>query len=90
MSNLPHYPKCNSEYTYEDGNMFIFPECANEWSRDAAVEADDTECISRDANGNVLNDSDTVAVIKDLQVRGSSSAVKIGAMQLKSRFVRKA
>lgn len=113
MSNLPHCPKCNSEYVYEDGNMFVCPECAHEWSQEVVVEGDENERIIRDANGNVLNDGDTVAVIKDLKVKGSSSVVKIGtkvknirlvdgdhdidckidgigAMQLKSRFVKKA
>ena len=76
MSDLPHCPQCNSEYAYEDGNMLICPECAHEWSRDAA-DADDGEKTIRDSNGNVLADGDTVSVIKDLKVKGSSSVVKV-------------
>jgi len=78
MSDLPHCPECNSEYSYEDGNMLICPECAHEWSKDAAVDNEDAERVFKDANGNVLQDGDTVTVIKDLKVKGSSSVVKVG------------
>ena len=112
MSNLPNCPKCGSEYTYEDGAMYICPECGNEWSQDAGTESSSDERVIKDANGNVLQDGDTVTVIKDLKVKGSSLVVKvgtkvknirlvdgdhdidckidgIGAMQLKSEFVKK-
>jgi protein PhnA len=111
MSTLPNCPKCNSDFTYEDGVMFVCPECAHEWSREAAESGDDLRVV-RDANGNVLVDGDSVSVIKDLKVKGSSLVVKvgtkvknirlvegdhdidckidgIGAMQLKSEFVKK-
>lgn len=113
MSNLPNCPKCNSTYTYEDGNMYVCPECAHEWSKDAVVESADEQRVVKDAYGTVLQDGDAVTVIKDLKVKGSSSVVKvgtkvksirivdgdhdidckidgIGAMQLKSEFVKKA
>ena len=112
MSDLPNCPKCSSEYTYQDGNMYICPECAHEWSIDAAADNSENDRIITDANGNTLNDGDTVTVIKDLKVKGSSSVVKvgtkvknirlvdgdhdidckidgIGAMKLKSKFVKK-
>jgi len=112
MSDLPKCPACGSEYTYEDGNMYVCPECAHEWAKDAAVETADTGLVVVDANGNTLQDGDTVSVIKDLKVKGSSSVVKvgtkvknirlvegdhnidckidgIGAMKLKSEFVKK-
>ena len=112
MSALPNCPKCNSEYTYEDGVMYVCPECAHEWPQAAAEAADDGRVV-RDANGNLLVDGDSVTVIKDLKVKGSSLVVKvgtkvknirlvdgdhdidckidgIGAMQLKSEFVKKA
>lgn len=112
MSDLPKCPECGSEYTYEDGSMYVCPECAHEWSKDAAEEMEQ-ELVVRDANGNVLADGDMVTVIKDLKVKGSSSVVKvgtkvkiirlvdgdhdidckidgIGAMGLKSEFVKKA
>lgn len=112
MSNLPNCPKCNSEYTYEDGNLYVCPECAHEWSIEAPAENTERDPSIKDANGNVLTDGDTVTVIKDLKVKGSSLVVKvgtkvknirlvegdhdidckidgIGAMQLKSVFVKK-
>lgn len=73
--SLPHCPKCQSEYTYEDGDLLICPECSHEWK-----EGEDTEeqLIIKDANGNVLADGDSVTVIKDLKIKGSSSVVKVG------------
>ena len=113
MSTLPPCPKCNSTFTYEDGSNFVCPECAHEWSASAAMAADEAGLEVRDAHGNVLIDGDSVSVIKDLKVKGSSLVVKvgtkvknirlvagdhdidckidgIGAMQLKSEFVKKA
>ncbi len=113
MSGLPNCPKCSSEYTYEDGNMYVCPECGHEWGKDEATGAGVRELVVTDAYGNVLHDGDTVTVIKDLKVKGSSSTVKvgtkvknirlvegdhnidckidgIGAMKLKSEFVKKA
>ena len=113
MSDLPNCPKCDSEYTYEDGNMFVCPECAHEWSKDLIDEAGEDVAVIKDSVGNTLQDGDTVTVIKDLKVKGSSAVVKvgtrvknirlvdgdhdidckidgIGAMKLKSEFVKKA
>ena len=75
--SLPNCPKCQSEYTYQDGELFICPECAHEWTEGEAVETEATVVI-KDANGNVLADGDSVTVIKDLKVKGSSSVVKVG------------
>ncbi|MFJ7972937.1 zinc ribbon domain-containing protein YjdM [Psychrobacillus sp. NPDC096389] len=86
MANLPNCPKCNSEYTYEDGNLFVCPECAHEWTTDGAEEKEDTQVV-RDANGNILNDGDSVTVIKDLKVKGSSSTLKIGTKVKSIRLV---
>lgn len=77
MTNLPNCPKCNSEYTYEDGNLFVCPECAHEWTLESQ-EAEAEAAVVKDANGNELNDGDTVTVIKDLKVKGSSNVVKMG------------
>jgi protein PhnA len=113
MTNLPPCPKCSSEYTYEDSDNYVCPECAHEWPKTTATESAEERKIVRDANGNELKDGDTVTVIKDLKVKGSSSVVKvgtkvrnirlvdgdhdidckidgIGAMGLKSEFVKKA
>ena len=113
MKNFPQCPECNSEYTYEDGRMYVCPECTHEWAIDVVVESVDSERVIKDANGNPLKDGDTVTVIKSLKVKGSSLVVKvgtkvknirlvdgdhdidckidgIGAMKLKSEFVKKA
>lgn len=78
MSNLPNCPKCNSEYTYEDRHLLVCPECAHEWVPGNQAETVIEEPVINDSNGNQLEDGDDVIVIKDLKVRGSSSAVKIG------------
>ncbi len=113
MSKLPDCPKCGGSFTYEDRGAFVCPECAHEWMTGTEVDADDDALVVKDANGNTLEDGDTVTVIKDLKVKGSSLVVKvgtkvrnirlvdgdhdidckidgIGAMQLKSQFVKKA
>ena len=87
MSDLPNCPKCNSGYTYEDGNGFVCPECAHEWTLESNSESNDDNKIVKDANGNVLNDGDTVTVIKDLKVKGSTSSVKIGTKVRNIRLV---
>jgi protein PhnA len=87
MSDLPNCPKCNSEYTYEDGSMFICPECAHEWAKDAIADNTENASVITDANGNPLNDGDTVTVIKDLKVKGSSMVVKVGTKVKNIRLV---
>lgn len=113
MSNLPNCPECNSKYTYDDGVLYVCPECGHEWSKEPMEDGSSDENITTDANGNPLNDGDTITVIKNLKVKGSSLVVKvgtkvknirliegdhdidckidgIGAMKLKSEFVKKA
>ncbi|MFF2090569.1 zinc ribbon domain-containing protein YjdM [Paenibacillus sp. NPDC058174] len=85
MAALPNCPKCNSEYTYEDGNLFVCPECAHEW--DLAEDTTEDVKLVKDANGNLLNDGDSVTVIKDLKVKGSSSVLKIGTKVKNIRLV---
>ena len=87
MTDLPHCPKCNSEYTYLDAEMFVCPECAHEWSATGLDEESDGQQKIRDANGNLLQDGDTVTVIKDLKVKGSSSVVKVGTKVKNIRLV---
>ncbi|MDF2231265.1 zinc ribbon domain-containing protein YjdM [Albimonas sp. CAU 1670] len=69
-------PECGSTYTYETDALLSCPECGHEWSPAAAAAADAQEV--RDSLGNVLADGDTVTLIRDLKVKGSSSVVKIG------------
>ena len=83
---LPNCPECKSEYTYEDGNMLVCPMCAYEWSSEDASGVEE-EKVYRDANGNVLQDGDTVSVIKDLKVKGSSSTLKQGTRVKNIRLV---
>jgi protein PhnA len=84
---LPPCPECNSEYTYEDRGLFVCPECAHEWSTETTDEGQNEEKIYRDANGNILQDGDTVTVIKDLKVKGASSSVKVGTKVKNIRLV---
>lgn len=85
--SLPSCPKCNSEYTYEDGELLICPECSYEWKDGEAAEE---VAIIKDAVGNVLTDGDTVTVIKDLKIKGSSSVVKVGTKAKNIRLLRDA
>ncbi|MDD5106716.1 MAG: zinc ribbon domain-containing protein YjdM [Desulfuromonadaceae bacterium] len=112
MNQLPKCPTCSSTFTYEDGEMYVCPECAHEWPI-SAVENTVSEPVVRDAFGNELKAGDSITVVKDLKIKGSSAVVKtgvkikiirlvsgdhdidckidgIGAMQLKSEFVKKA
>lgn len=86
MSTIPPCPKCNSPYAYEDGALLICPECGHEWSAAANMQ-DDEGHVVRDANGAELKDGDTVTVIKDLKVKGSSSVVKVGTKVRNIRLV---
>lgn len=86
MSEIPPCPKCQSEYAYEDRGLYNCPECGHEWS-EREGGADDAGKIVRDANGTELNDGDTVTVIKDLKVKGSSSVVKVGTKVKNIRLV---
>lgn len=112
MTTMPKCPKCGSEYTYEEQLSFVCSECAYEWLQHANEPTTEAIKVIKDANGNILQDGDTVTVIKDLKVKGSSLVVKvgtkvkniklidgdhdidckiegIGAMKLKSQFVKR-
>lgn len=113
MNNLPPCPKCSSEYTYQDGLLLVCPECAHEWTTKSEEKNTDDDFIVKDAHRTILKDGDSITVIKDLKIKGSSQVVKvgtkvknirlvsegdhnidckidgIGAMKLKSEFVKK-
>ncbi|MGI9212342.1 MAG: zinc ribbon domain-containing protein YjdM [Methylococcaceae bacterium] len=77
MNNLPNCPNCASTYTYEDGVMLICPECGHEWkAEEGGVQV--RGLMVKDSNGNQLSDGDTITVIKDLKVKGSSLVIKVG------------
>jgi protein PhnA len=86
VSDLPHCPACASALTYEDGAMLVCPECAHEWSPGAVAAAAGPR-IYKDAHGNVLEDGDTVTLIKDLKLKGSSQVVKQGTKVKNIRLV---
>jgi protein PhnA len=86
MRTLPACPKCQSEYTYEEGEHFICPECAHEWAQHEIVETMNDPVI-KDAHGTVLKDGDAVTVIKDLNVKCSSLVVKVGTKVRNIRLV---
>jgi protein PhnA len=77
MNELPSCPKCNYEYTYENGAMIVCPECNHEWSKDVVEPVEELR-VWKDAYGNELKNGDTILVIKDLKVKGSSAVVKVG------------
>lgn len=77
MSSLPNCPKCNSEYTYEDGALLVCPECAHEWMPGSEGNNED-ELVVKDSNGNILVDGDSVTIVKDLKVKGASAPLKQG------------
>jgi protein PhnA len=86
MSQPPNCPQCNSSYTYEDRDQFVCPECGHEWKAgDGAPQ--EAGLVVKDANGNVLADGDTVTVIKDLKVKGTSLVVKVGTKVKNIRLV---
>lgn len=81
MSSLPPCPKCASAFTYEDGALLVCPECAHEWNPSVSTApeaAEDTGLVVRDANGTQLKDGDAVVIVKDLKVKGATSALKVG------------
>lgn len=86
MSHIPACPVCGMENTYPDGDNFICPDCGHEWPQVAAA-SDDAELVVRDVNGNVLNSGDSVVVIKDLKVKGSSIPLKQGTVIRNIRLV---
>lgn len=86
MQTLPPCPKCQSEYTWQDGELFNCPECGQVWSEATETAAEDT-LVVKDANGNLLADGDTVTIIKDLKVKGSSTPLKMGTRVKSIRLV---
>ena len=78
MQDLPNCPKCSSKFTWQEGEQLNCQECGHEWSESSASATAQDDLVVRDANGNLLADGDSVTVVKDLKVKGSSSTLKIG------------
>jgi protein PhnA len=87
MSTLPPCPQCNSAFAYEDGSNLVCPECGHEWRADAAGAGGDAARVYRDSAGNLLQDGDTVTVIKDLKLKGGGGTVKMGTKVKNIRLV---
>lgn len=87
MSTVPACPQCTLENTYPDGDNYICADCGFEWPIAAAVNEDDDERIVKDSNGTVLADGDSVVLIKDLKVKGSSTTLKMGTKVKSIRLV---
>lgn len=86
MSALPPCPTCQSTFTYEDGDQLVCPECGHEWRADAEGDAVSAR-VWRDSTGTVLQDGDTVTVIKDLKLKGSGGVIKQGTKVKNIRLV---
>jgi len=78
MENTPNCPVCKMHNTYFDGTLFICPDCGHEFNIEHSIEKVDMDNIPRDSNGTELMDGDSVTVIKDLKVKGSSMVIKRG------------
>lgn len=88
MKNLPNCTQCGSAFTYENEDLYVCPECGYEWRKVLARESDEEEVIVKDAHGNILKDGDSVTIIKDIKVKGSSSLIKIGIKVKAIRLVK--
>ncbi|WP_344389835.1 zinc ribbon domain-containing protein YjdM [Streptomyces vastus] len=98
IENLPPCPKCSCEYTYEMNALVVCPECGHEWvpaegSTDSGVPAmgvppaEGWGRVVKDSVGNVLQDGDSVVVVKALKVKGSPSGIKAGTKVRNIRLV---
>jgi protein PhnA len=87
MTHLPKCPKCSSECTYENGDLYVCPDCGHEWFPLFDQENKQVQSVVRDAYGNILQDGDSVTIIKDIKVKGSSSALKVGVKVKNIRLV---
>jgi protein PhnA len=87
MKNIPNCIKCGCEFTYEDRSLYVCPECGYEWTEALESKDDKPQVVVKDAYGNLLKDGDSVTIIKDIKVKGTSSAIKIGVKVKDIRLV---
>jgi protein PhnA len=78
MKDMPNCVKCGSTFTYHDGTTYVCPDCFHEWTEEAVVPGENHEVVVKDAYGNILRDGDSVSIIQDIKVKGSSSVIKVG------------
>lgn len=88
MKDIPNCVKCGSEFTYQDGSLYICPECGHEWTENLEESKDEKhEVVVKDAYGNILRDGDSVTIIQDIKVKGTSSVIKVGVKVKSIRIV---
>lgn len=87
MNDYPPCPECQSQFTYEDRDLLVCPECAHEWARSSLDDQAEERIAVKDANNNDLYEGDSATLIKDLKVKGSSSVIKVGTKVRISRIV---
>ena len=87
MKDIPNCVKCGSQLTYEDGDMYICPECGHEWAEELESVDENLPTVVKDAFGNILKDGDSVTIIKDIKVKGASSVIKVGVKVKDIRLV---
>lgn len=78
MTDIPNCVKCGSKFSYLDGTLYICPECGHEWTEATESKDEKPEVVVKDAYGNILQDGDSVTIIQDIKVKGSSSVIKVG------------
>ena len=87
MNAHPPCPKCHSAFTYVDTDLYICPECAHEWSAQSSIASEPATKIYRDSAGNILQDGDTIVVVKDLKLKGGGGVIKMGTKVKNIRLV---
>ena len=83
----PACPQCTLQNTYPDGSNFVCADCSFEWPQMAVTTEEDADAVVKDSNGQVLQDGDSVVLIKDLKVKGSSTVLKMGTRVKSIRLV---
>ncbi len=87
MTKLPKCTKCGSEFTYEDGALYVCPDCFHEWTKEEEESNGEQDQVVRDVHGNELKSGDSVTVIRDLKLKGASSDIKVGTKVKDIRIV---
>ncbi len=87
MKDIPDCVKCGSKFTYKNENLYICPECSHEWTEELESNDEKHKVVVKDAFGNILKDGDSVTIIKDIKVKGTSSVIKVGVKVKDIRIV---
>jgi protein PhnA len=87
MSEFPPCPNCKSPYTYPSDALLMCPECGHEWNAEEVTPAEEEGLVVKDAHGNILQDGDSVTIVKDLPVKGAPKSIKAGTKVKSIRLV---